>query len=148
MQLHELKPNYSNKKGKRVGRGGKRGTYSGRGVKGQKSRAGHKIRPAVRDLIKKIPKLKGIKFSRLPQTRLRRSVIVSIGELERTFQKGERVNPKALMEKGLVHKRLGRWPAVKLLGDGTITKKLLVSQCQISKSAREKIEKAGGSVAL
>ena len=146
MQLHNLRPARKPHPAKRVGRGGKRGTYSGRGVKGQKSRAGHKIRPAVRDLIKKIPKLKGIKFSRLPQTRLRRSVIVSIGELEKTFQKGERVNPKTLIEKGLVRKRLGRWPVIKLLGDGTITKKLLVSQCQISKSAREKIEKAGGSV--
>ena len=146
MQLHNLRPARKPHPAKRVGRGGTRGTYSGRGVKGQKSRAGHKIRPAVRDLIKKIPKLKGIKFSRLPQTRLRRSVIVSIGELEKTFQKGERVNPKTLIEKGLVRKRLGRWPVIKLLGDGTITKKLLVSQCQISKSAREKIEKAGGSV--
>ena len=148
MQLHDLRPTHKVHRAKRVGRGGKRGTYSGRGLKGQKSRAGYKIRPAVRDLVKKIPKLKGIEFPRLPQTQLRKSVIVSVGELEKTFQKGERVNPKTLIEKGLVRKRLGRWPVIKLLGDGTITKKLLVSQCQISKSAREKIEKAGGSVAL
>lgn len=59
MQLHELQPLHENKKEKRVGRGGKRGTYSGRGVKGQKSRAGHSIRPAERDLIQQIPKLRG-----------------------------------------------------------------------------------------
>ncbi len=61
MQLHELKPNYSNKKGKRVGRGGKRGTTSGHGTKGQKSRAGHRIRPAERDLIQRLPKLRGFR---------------------------------------------------------------------------------------
>ena len=59
MQLYELKPNHKNKKHKRVGRGGKRGTTSGKGTKGQKSRAGHRIRPAERDLIQRLPKLKG-----------------------------------------------------------------------------------------
>ena len=61
MQLHNLKP--SNKSGdtKRIGRGGKRGTFSGRGVKGQRARAGHKIRPGHRDQIQQIPKLRGSK---------------------------------------------------------------------------------------
>lgn len=59
MQLHELQSLHPNKKEKRVGRGGKRGTYSGRGVKGQSSRAGHRIRPAERDLIQRMPKLRG-----------------------------------------------------------------------------------------
>ena len=57
--MHELKPEHKNKKSKRIGRGGKRGTYSGRGVKGQKSRAGRKFQPIIRELIKKYPKLKG-----------------------------------------------------------------------------------------
>lgn len=59
MQLHTLKPLHSGRSKKRIGRGGKRGTYSGRGQKGQKSRAGRKIRPAMRDLIQRIPKLRG-----------------------------------------------------------------------------------------
>jgi len=59
MQLHELKPDHKNKTKKRIGRGGKRGTFSGKGVKGQKSRAGRKIRPGTRDLIQQIPKLRG-----------------------------------------------------------------------------------------
>ena len=59
MRLHELKPFHPNKSHKRVGRGGKRGTTSGHGTKGQKSRAGHKIRPAERDLIQRLPKLRG-----------------------------------------------------------------------------------------
>lgn len=61
MQLHEVVPIHKNKSKKRIGRGGKRGTYSGRGMKGQKSRAGHKIRPAIRDLIQRTPKLRGAK---------------------------------------------------------------------------------------
>jgi len=61
MQLHEIQPIHKNKSKKRVGRGGKRGTYSGRGLKGQKSRAGRKIRPAIRDLMQRTPKLRGVK---------------------------------------------------------------------------------------
>ena len=56
MQLNELTPQYKPKRKKRIGRGGKRGTYCGKGIKGQNSRAGAKIRPAIRDMIKKIPK--------------------------------------------------------------------------------------------
>lgn len=60
MQLHQLKPLHPNKRPKpRVGRGGKRGTYSGRGQKGQRARAGHRIRPASRDLLQRLPKLRG-----------------------------------------------------------------------------------------
>ena len=61
MQLHEVVPIHKNKSKKRIGRGGKRGTYSGRGMKGQKSRAGHKISPAIRDLLQRTPKLRGVK---------------------------------------------------------------------------------------
>lgn len=59
MQLHELQPKHKLKKQKRIGRGGKRGTYSGRGIKGQKSRAGRKLKPAIREFIKRYPKLRG-----------------------------------------------------------------------------------------
>jgi len=61
MQLHELNPEHKNKTKKRIGRGGKRGTYSGRGMKGQNARAGRKLRPAIRDLIQQLPKLRGSK---------------------------------------------------------------------------------------
>ncbi|MEK7766279.1 MAG: uL15 family ribosomal protein, partial [bacterium] len=61
-----------------MGRGGKRGTYSGRGEKGQRKRAGHRIRPAARDIILKFPKLRGIKHkSRRPHT-----VVINVGDLE------------------------------------------------------------------
>ena len=59
MQLHEIEIIHYNKDAKRVGRGGKRGKTCGRGQKGQKSRSGRKMRPAVRDLIQRLPKLRG-----------------------------------------------------------------------------------------
>lgn len=59
MNLHQVVPSHRNPSKKRIGRGGKRGTFSGRGVKGQKARAGRKVRPATRDLIQQIPKLRG-----------------------------------------------------------------------------------------
>ncbi len=59
MQLHELQSNHYNKDAKRIARGGKRGRTSGRGQKGQKSRSGRKIRPAIRDLVQRTPKLRG-----------------------------------------------------------------------------------------
>ncbi|MFQ6049937.1 MAG: hypothetical protein ACE5J0_02775 [Candidatus Paceibacterales bacterium] len=58
MELHELKPIHKKKKRKRVGRGGKRGTYSGRGIKGQKTRAGRKLKPIIQETIKRYPKLR------------------------------------------------------------------------------------------
>ena len=63
MQLHDLKPNNKSKEKKRVGRGGKKGTYSGKGMKGQKSRAGRKLEPPIRGLIKRYHKLRGYKFN-------------------------------------------------------------------------------------
>lgn len=65
MQLHELRPKHKLKKRKRIGRGGKRGTYSGRGVKGQKSRSGRRFAPVIRSLIKRYPKLRGYRFHAL-----------------------------------------------------------------------------------
>ena len=59
--LHKLESDPNKKTRKRIGRGGKRGTYSGKGVKGQKSRAGRKIRPAIRDFMQQTPKLRGVK---------------------------------------------------------------------------------------
>ncbi len=63
MQLNDLKPTNKLKKSKRVGRGGKKGTYSGKGMKGQKSRAGRKLEPPIRGLIKRYHKLRGYKFN-------------------------------------------------------------------------------------
>ncbi|MFA4890617.1 MAG: 50S ribosomal protein L15 [Candidatus Paceibacterota bacterium] len=142
MQLHQIKSKTKRKTRKLIGRGGKRGTYSGKGMKGQKSRAGHKMRPELRDIIKKIPKKRGYRFKSFKIN----PTVVNLNVLEKHFSDNEKVHPKSLLEKGLISKISGSLPGVKLLGSGTITKKLLVSECQISKSAKEKIEKAGGKI--
>lgn len=142
MQLHELRPIHKRKKSKRVGRGGKRGTYSGRGIKGQRARAGRRLKPVIRELIKKYPKLRGYKFKKAEL----KPAIVNIETLEKKFQTGEVVTPKTLLEKKLIRRIKGRMPKVKILGKGEITKSLIIENCQVSKSAKEKIEKAGGKM--
>lgn len=142
MQFHNLQPNTKKKTKKRVGRGGKRGTYSGRGMKGQKSRAGHRIRPQLRDIIKQLPKKRGYAFKSIKE----KPAIVNVGALEEKFKDGAQITPRNLLDAGIISRKKGKIPEVKLLGDGNLTKKLLVSKCQISKSAREKILKAGGQI--
>ena len=146
MQLHELQRKTPNKTEKRVGRGGIRGKTSGRGTKGQKARAGHSIRPDIREKLKKLPKLRGRGIQGLISIQAK-PLVVNIGSLEKLFAAGDTVNPKTLLERGLIRTRKGTNPVVKILADGELTKKLTVAACVVSKSAKEKIEKAGGSVA-
>lgn len=129
MQLHELKTKKSKKK-KRIGRGGKRGTYSGRGMKGQKSRAGRKIRPALRDFIKKIPKKRGYRFKAGP-----RPQVVNLKDLEKHFSDGDIVSPETLLKKGLIGKV--KKEGVKILGSGKLTKKLEIKDCKISETVKK-----------
>ncbi|MBI2507146.1 MAG: 50S ribosomal protein L15 [Candidatus Niyogibacteria bacterium] len=142
MQLHHLKPKTRFKKKKRIGRGGKRGTYSGRGIKGQKARAGHKMRPEIRDVIKKIPKLRGYRAKFRPKL----SREINLEALEKHFKDGDKITPRELVRRGLVQPRSGKLPEIKILGSGEITKKLLVSDFQVSEGAKKKIEKAGGAI--
>ena len=138
MQLHNLRPSTKRKQGKRIGRGGKRGTYSGRGMKGQRARAGHRIRPASRDLLMRIPKLRGFKNKPLRP----HATVVNLNEIESKL-KGTLVNLSSLQEAGIVRKSDH---AVKVLGDGEVTRALTVDGVKISESARKKIEAAGGKV--
>ncbi len=142
MQLHELKPNHKRTKGKRIGRGGKRGTYSGRGIKGQRTRAGRKMVPPIRQLIKKYPKLRGYRF----KSRKEKIAIINIKDLEKAFKKGDLISPQSLIEKRLVRRIKGKIPKVKILGQGNLTKKLIVKGFQLSESAKEKIKKAKGKI--
>jgi large subunit ribosomal protein L15 len=150
MQLHELKKSTGAKTARRVGRGGKRGKTSGRGHKGQKSRAGRKIRPAMRDIIKRLPKMRGHGKNRSrtvnPDRTLAKATPVNLHELEKAFASGDRVSPKELVAKGIVRSQSGKAPVVKILGVGTLTKKLHVAGCACSASAKEAIVKAGGEV--
>lgn len=149
MQLHELKPNIARKDAKRIGRGGKRGKTSGKGHKGQKARSGNSTRPEMRELIKKLPKLRGHGVNRASAVNAERvrPVVVNLSVLEANFQTGDSINPKVLVAAGLVGQKRKKAPLVKILGTGELTKKLVVSGCEVSASAKDKIEKAGGSVA-
>src|SRR3989344_9528113 len=98
MQLHTLIPRTRNRRFTVVGRGGKRGKTSGRGGKGQTARAGHKIRPEMRDLIKKIPKRRGHGRNRSRTVREERTVYIPINlkTLEAVFGAGEKIYPATL----------------------------------------------------
>lgn len=145
MQINQLKRLHPNKKRMTVARGGKRGKTAGRGGKGQSARAGNKRRPEWRDIIKRVPKLRGRgKNSNKPFQE--RPVIVNLEILETVFATNDLITPTILVEKRLVGTISGNIPMVKILGEGEITKKFKVSGCYISDSAKEKIIKAGGSV--
>lgn len=147
MQTHEIKRVHANKKSKLVGRGGTRGKTSGKGGKGQTARAGHRVRPAMRDIIKKLPKLRGHGKNRSESVFYRGpEAVVNVSALN-VFEAGSVVNPTSLLAKGLVPNVLGKAPKIKILGTGELTIKISVEGCDVSETAKAKIEKAGGSVA-
>lgn len=142
MQLHNIKSNTRLKNKKRIGRGGRRGTYSGKGQKGQKSRAGHRIRPMLRDIIKRIPKKRGYRFKSIKE----KPAVVNLEIIEKKFKNGEKITPASLFDAGVIKKMNGKLPSVKILGGGDITKSIFVAGCAVSGPAKEKIEKAGGKI--
>ena len=135
---------------RRVGRGqgSTRGKQSGRGGKGQTARAGHKIRPEWRDIIKKLPKRRGYGKNRSHTVNSARANAVPVGIelLEAAFKAGSEVNPQTLVAAGVISMRSKRAPLVKILGNGELTKKLTVTNCLVSVGAKAAIEKAGGTV--
>jgi len=145
LKLYNLKPAWgAKKKKKRVGRGDSsgHGTYSTRGAKGQKARSGGKGGLKLKGLkgnILSIPKLGGFR-SLKPKL-----AIVNLKDLENNFAAGEVITPAKLAEKGLVKSIK---PGIKVLGMGTISKKLTLKVNKISESAKEAVEKAGGKVYL
>lgn len=148
MQLHELKPTSARKTAKRIGRGGKRGKTSGRGGKGQTARAGNSTRPEMRELIKKLPKLRGHGINRAIAVNSERESVVPVNltKLETHFKDGETVSPKTLVAAGVISAARKRAPKVKVLAMGEITKKLTIEGCTVSVAAKLKIEQAGGKV--
>ena len=130
-----------------MGRGGKRGKTSGRGGKGQTARSGHKIYPQIRDAIKRIPKLRGRGKSSFKSFAIK-PIAVNLALLETHFEQGATVTPETLLASGIISKKSGRTPEVKILGKGTLTKKLSISACFISAGAKAAVEKAGGTVNL
>ncbi|MES2087772.1 MAG: 50S ribosomal protein L15 [Patescibacteria group bacterium] len=146
MQSNTLQRVHPNKRSIQVGRGSKRGKTSGRGGKGQTARAGHKVRPELRDMIKRVPKLRG-RGKNIFQSFQSRALPVNLDLLEKHFGAGETINPETLATKGLIEMRKGDTVKVKILGTGEITKKFTISGCAVSASARTKVEKAGGTIA-
>lgn len=143
MKLHELVS--ISKKQKRVGRGGKRGTTSGRGTKGQKSRAGHRIRPAQRDLLLRIPKQRG--FRNKPQDPP--AAVFNVGDLSERLKKAGHEKGVTVTREFLVAAKFlaARHPGhVKVLGTGDIGLAFNVKGLAVSKEAAEKIQKAGGKI--
>ena len=136
MQAHQLQRSPSQRRGRRIGRGGKRGTYSGRGIKGQKARAGAKFRPAERDIIKKIPKLRGYRFKSFRP----RAATVNLDTVERYFGAGETIDPAALLKKKMIQRIGGKTPRVKILGRGDTPKKFVFKDVIFSGAAAKKTQ--------
>lgn len=138
MQIHELRSKFRRPKIKRIGRGGKRGTYSGKGQKGQKARAGHKIRPAERDLLSRLPKLRGVKNKAYRSGVL----VIKTHEIEKIF--GDKpINRATLLQAGLIKRNSDK---VKILDGSEVKKALAIIGLPISQKAKAKIEKAGGTI--
>ena len=148
MQLHEIKPTKARKTVKRIARGGKRGKTSGRGGKGQTARSGTSGRPEMRDIIKKLPKLRGHGKNRAKTVNNERvlPIVVNVALLEATFEVDAAINPTTLVRMGVINAKSKKAPKVKILGTGDVTKKFTVTGCEVSKTAKEKIEKAGGTI--
>lgn len=152
LSLSSLKPAQKRRSRKRVGRGmgSGKGRYCGRGIKGQKSRSGSHYLPAGFEggqmpIHMRLPKQRGATSKdAMPIGPHRTSTQpVNVRDLERVFEDGAEVTLDSLVEKGLL-KNLNT--DVKLLGDGTLSKKLTVTVHRASESAKEKVGAAGGTV--
>ena len=142
LTLHTLKPKSGSKKSrKRIGRGlGSTGRYSGRGVKGQRSRSGGRSGlqlKGLRKIMLSMPKRRGFKSQRpKPST-------VNVGALNKIFKDGAKITPQILLDKKVLSDIS---TGVKILGNQSLGIKIIVEGCQLSQSAREKITKAGGTI--
>jgi large subunit ribosomal protein L15 len=152
LSLHTLKPAQPRKARKRIGRGlgSGKGRYSGRGIKGQKSRSGsHSMRPGFEGgqmpIYMRLGKQRG-PYSKdaMPIGPHRtHTVPVNVRDLDRVFEDGAEVTLEAMIEKGLIKNTR---TDVKILGQGGLEKTLSVTAHAFSATARAKIEQAGGSV--
>lgn len=140
LSLHTMSHPSNKKPRVRRGRGdAAAGSYSGRGIKGQKARSGVSgLREmALRRSIQQFPKNRGFK----PRTN--KPEAVTIGEINNAFAEGSKVNPTTLKSKGLIKKA----DRVKILNKGILLKKISVIHCSVTAGATAAIEKVGGTVA-
>jgi large subunit ribosomal protein L15 len=146
MMLHDVNQGiHKHKKKMRIGRGigSGKGKTSGRGHKGQLARAGYKALPiwegTTSPLVRRVPK-RGFTNSFALKV-----LSINVGDLDELFASGDSVSPEILQSRGILKKR---FDVLKILGDGEVTKKLTISAHRFSAQAKEKIEKAGGSVTI
>lgn len=142
MQINDVQPKTKNKKKVLIGRGGKRGKTSGRGTKGQSARAGNKKRPEFRDVLKKLPKLRGYRFNSIQA----KPTVVTFEFIEKNYSDGETVNPKTLQALGVRSEYKHELKLVKILNRGTLTKKLTFEKCVLSENAKKAIENVSGKI--
>ncbi len=140
--LHTIKPAKGSKKRvRRVGRGhgSGRGTTAGRGTKGQRARTGGRGGLkyfGMKHIVLALPKKRGFR------SLIRKSEVLNIRDLDAKFKDGAKITTAILKKLGLIKDM----KSVKILGDGETNKKFSVFGCEFSKSAKEKIEKAGGTI--
>lgn len=114
-------------------------------MKGQNARSGNKKRPEMRDVISKIPKLRG-RGVNINTPVSAKPFPINLAQIEKAYDNGEKVTPATLVAKGILSIAKGKKPAVKILGTGEISKKVTIADCAFSESVKTKIEKAGGKV--
>ena len=155
MDLSNLKSKTVRKNKRRIGRGGKRGTFSGHGTKGQKSRAGASVRAGFRGGDNRIwqlfPKQRGAskkpggkgahRKHRFFQLRHDKPAVLNLGFFNQ-FPENDLINPKLLKEKGLIKSNR----KIKILDGGELSRRLQFEGFTFSKSAKSKITKAGGTI--
>lgn len=144
MQINTLKLKYPRKSKKNMGRGGKKGTYSGKGNKGQKARSGAHVDPLFEGgrstLIDHMKKKRGFKAI------MPKKAIVKLEGISKKFKTGDSVSVDSLIKSGLVDK-IKAMDGIKILGGKEIKIKLSIEKnIFLSKSARTAIEKAGGTI--
>lgn len=142
MQVNTLKVKYPKKRRKTVGRGGKKGTYCGKGNKGQKARSGASVDPLFEggrsSLVERLKKVRGFKSHK------EKNVVVDLRKLEKKFKDGDTISRESLMKAGFVGRIKAKSP-VKILGSAELKRKLKIEKgIKLSDSARKAIEKAGG----
>ena len=144
-KLNSFKLPEKRKSRTRVGRGnGSKGTYSGRGLKGQKSRSGGGVplffEGGQLPLVKRLPFLRGFK------NRFKKDFsIVNLLDIENKFNEGDEVSPESLFNHNLIRKKSSN---VKILGNGNLKKSLNIKVHAVTKSAEEKIKKSGSTIEL
>ncbi len=144
MRLHHLRPAPGSRRGRRrVGRGraAGQGKTAGRGTKGYLARHGRKMgfEGGQMPLTRRVPKKRGFTARNREEW-----AVVNVDRLALRFEAGETVTPEAMAERGLVRKRR----PVKVLGGGDVDRALTVQAHAVSRTARQKIEQAGGSVEI